>query len=133
MIADKACYERGCACHDPRENDGVEVIEKKPWVGLTELEKDAPNLLFALHDAWPYVHQWCTIESRKKNIQALMRKHGDFADTFKEPPQRQWVDLTDAQVLDCWKQAYEPGRREHDNATRFAKAIEAKLKELNKC
>ena len=26
MIADKACYERGCACHDPRDGDGVEVI-----------------------------------------------------------------------------------------------------------
>jgi len=33
--------------------------------------------------------------------------------------------LTDEQVLDCWKQAYEPGRREHDNATRMARAIEA--------
>ena len=38
MIADKACYERGCACHDSREGDGIEVIEKKPWVGLTEAD-----------------------------------------------------------------------------------------------
>jgi len=40
MIADKACYERGCACYDPRENDGVEVIEKKPWVSLTKEQRN---------------------------------------------------------------------------------------------
>jgi len=51
--------------------------DKEP---LSELEKDAANLLFALHDAWPYVHGHCTIESKKKAIQALMVKHGDFAD-----------------------------------------------------
>jgi hypothetical protein len=39
MIADKACYERGCACHDPRlDGDGVEVVEKREWVGLTVME-----------------------------------------------------------------------------------------------
>ena len=41
MIADKACYERGCACYDSREGDGIEVIEKKPWVGLTDYERQA--------------------------------------------------------------------------------------------
>jgi hypothetical protein len=39
MIADKACYERGCACYDPRvDSDGVEVVEKREWVGLTEVQ-----------------------------------------------------------------------------------------------
>ena len=33
--------------------------------------------------------------------------------------------LTDEEILDCWKQVYEPGRREHDNAARMARAIEA--------
>lgn len=46
----------------------------------TELEKDAANLLFALHDAWGYVHRSCTIEPIRDRILALMRKHGDFAD-----------------------------------------------------
>ena len=36
MIADKACYERGCPCYDPREGEGVEVVEKREWVGLTD-------------------------------------------------------------------------------------------------
>ena len=38
MIADEACYERGCACHDSRESAGIEVTAKKPWVGLTDAE-----------------------------------------------------------------------------------------------
>lgn len=58
---------------------------------LSELEKDAANLLFALRDAWPYVHGHCTIESRKKAIQALMVKHGDFADLHPPAAQRQRV------------------------------------------
>jgi hypothetical protein len=37
--------------------------------------------------------------------------------------------LTEEDILECWKQAYEPGRREHDNAIRMARAIEAKFKE----
>ncbi len=38
MIVDKACWERGCACHDSRvDGEGVEVI-KKEWVGLTDEE-----------------------------------------------------------------------------------------------
>jgi len=35
MIADRECWERGCACHDTW-NKGVEVVEKRPWVGLTD-------------------------------------------------------------------------------------------------
>jgi hypothetical protein len=37
--------------------------------------------------------------------------------------------LTEEDILECWKQVYEPGRREHDNAIRMARAIEAKFKE----
>lgn len=39
MIADKACYERGCACYDSRDGDGVEVMRKE-WVGLTLADKE---------------------------------------------------------------------------------------------
>jgi len=45
----------------------------------SQLEADAANLLFALHDAWPYVHDRCTINSKLERIRALMQKHGDFA------------------------------------------------------
>jgi hypothetical protein len=37
----------------------------------------------------------------------------------------QFQPLTEEAVLECWKQVYEPGRREYDNATRMARAIEA--------
>ena len=62
-----------------------------------------------------------------------------WEERFGKPPEIECPDcktesrkpLTDGEILDCWKQAYEPGRREHDNATRMARAIEAKLKEKN--
>ena len=57
-----------------RENLSAQAVQ------LSELQKDAAKLLFALRDAWPYVHQSCTIDSVRKRIVELMRKHGDFAD-----------------------------------------------------
>jgi hypothetical protein len=36
---DKACYERGCACHDDRvDGETVEVVQRREWVGLTPEE-----------------------------------------------------------------------------------------------
>ena len=63
-------------------------------------------------------------------------KHFDqLRPLYTSPPAQEFVcstglchyrkPLPDEQVLDCWKQAYDPGRREHDNATRMARAIEA--------
>ena len=37
MIADQACAERGCACHDYREGPGVEMVRRE-WQGLTDEE-----------------------------------------------------------------------------------------------
>ena len=37
MIADQACAERGCACHDYREGTGVEMVRRE-WQGLTDEE-----------------------------------------------------------------------------------------------
>jgi hypothetical protein len=35
-IIDRGCWERGCACYDSRiADETVEVVEKRPWVGLT--------------------------------------------------------------------------------------------------
>jgi len=38
-ILDKACWERGCPCHEDGE-EGVEVV-KREWVGLTSDEAEA--------------------------------------------------------------------------------------------
>ena len=97
---------------------------------LSELEKDAANLLFALHDAWPYVHGNCTIESKRKAIQALIVKHGDFADLHPPAAQRQWVGLTDEQITEICVGLWSGGWRESE-MRKFARAIEAKLKEKN--
>jgi len=91
---------------------------------LSELQKDATNLLFALHDAWPYVHQHCTIESNKKAIQALIVKHGDFADLQPPAAQRPWVGLTDEEIGMCLDVG-------DGSMSKIIYAIEAKLKELN--
>lgn len=36
MIADEACCERGCACHDPREGVGVFMIRAEPAQALLD-------------------------------------------------------------------------------------------------
>ena len=37
MIADQACAERGCACHDYRDGPGVEMVRRE-WQGMTDEE-----------------------------------------------------------------------------------------------
>lgn len=103
---------------------GIDSPQPAQQRHLSELEKDAANLLFALHDAWPYVHGNCTIESKKKAIQALMVKHGDFADLLPQPAQRIWVDLTDDEI----KKEFHPL---HATGLQFARAVLAKSKEKN--
>ena len=40
MIANKECYERGCACYDSRvDGEGIEVVAKQEWVGLTDEDR----------------------------------------------------------------------------------------------
>ena len=38
MIADEGCAERGCPMHDSRETQGVVMVSKREWVGLTDAE-----------------------------------------------------------------------------------------------
>lgn len=67
----------------------------------TPLEQDAASILFALRDAWPYVHKSCTIDSIKNRITHLMRKHGDFADVFPQ------VDTQKTAAPVCEREAFE--------------------------
>jgi hypothetical protein len=120
----QSCYCPNC------EAMGKELtaLKAQPAVQepLSDLQKDAANLLFALHDAWPYVHGNCTIESKRKAIQALIVKHGDFADLHPPATQRQWIGLTDEEILEA---------AGIDGADTWlfetAYAIEAKLREKN--
>lgn len=54
---------------------------------LTELEKDAPKLLFALTDAAGYLQSHCTIQTLKQQVKTLLGKHGDFADLHAQAAQ----------------------------------------------
>jgi len=39
LIANKECYERGCACYDSRvDGEGIEVVAKHEWTDLTRNE-----------------------------------------------------------------------------------------------
>jgi len=38
LIVDEACWERGCACHDSRDSPGIQLVERREWVGLTDDE-----------------------------------------------------------------------------------------------
>lgn len=77
----------------------LEVALKQP---NTDLQKDAAELLFALQDAWPYVHQWCTIRSVKERIGDLLCKHGDFADLHESLPTAWmvWWGISEMRPLD---------------------------------
>ena len=47
MIADEACWERGCACHDSRDGPGVELVKKREWVGLTDEDVNRESAMIA--------------------------------------------------------------------------------------
>jgi hypothetical protein len=72
-----------------------------------------------------------TVEDGRISFAARILADGTYdlytTPIYAVPFQRK--SLTEEDILECWKQAYEPGRREHDNAIRMARAIEAKLKE----
>jgi hypothetical protein len=50
---------------------------------------------------------------------------------YTSPPKREWVGLTKEEMLDCWRQAHEPGNREYVNAVNMARAVLDKAKEKN--
>ena len=52
MIADEACWERGCACHDSRDSPGVELVKKREWVGLTDEEIHRTTVLLGFNPEW---------------------------------------------------------------------------------
>jgi hypothetical protein len=45
-----------------------------------EFRRQLTDAVLALQAAWPYVHGWCTIEAKRKQIGAVLMKHGNFAD-----------------------------------------------------
>ena len=50
---------------------------------------------------------------------------------YTSPPQRTWVKLEGEEIRNLWEEATKPDRSTMTMITSFARAIEAKLKELN--
>jgi hypothetical protein len=59
-IIDKACWERGCPCHDIGD-EGVEVV-KREWVGLTD-------------DEYEQFSEWTHIEIIERIVTTLKEKN----------------------------------------------------------
>lgn len=78
------------------ENMTTETVE------LSELQKDAANLLFALSDSWPYVHKSCTINAVRQEVLRLLQKHGDFAELIEHEQKVDRIKELEAQNL-CLK------------------------------
>ena len=68
-------------------------------VALSELQTDAVNLLFALSDAWPYVHKSCTIIAVRQEVARLLQKHGDFAELIEHKQKVDRIKELEAQNL----------------------------------
>jgi len=119
MKVDKACWERGCACHDDRvDGETIEVVakfEQEPvaWISAAELVIMRGNALGGAKD-------W------RVNL-GLKPEEGDVG-LYTTPPQRTWVGLTDEERKDTL-QSVNTGFVV--DASVVAIAIEAKLKEKN--
>ena len=62
MIADEGCAERGCPMHDSMWTKGVQMVEKKEWVGLTPADRVACEQSAKGN----YVALWAAIEAKLK-------------------------------------------------------------------
>ena len=60
-ILDKACWERGCLCYNPKEGKGVKVVRKE-WVGLTD-------------DEYEQFSEWTHIEIIERIVATLKEKN----------------------------------------------------------
>jgi len=107
-MIDINCWERGCACYDSRiADETVEVV-------LAKQEQGEPV-------AWEYCEEvfWHT----NQNLNDYIRANG--TPLYTTPQQRTWVGLTDEEILSIGCMS------DKTWMLLFAKAIEAKLKELN--
>ena len=73
MIANKECYERGCACYDSRVDDeGIEVVAKHEWVGLTVVEVDKMIFLMGFPPDWTTEN--AIVRAIVRNLEAKLKE-----------------------------------------------------------
>ena len=67
LLVDAGCFERGCACYDPRDQvPPVPMAKEKVWVGLTDEEMLACNLD---DNGWMIDR-----ETAKRNVEAKLKE-----------------------------------------------------------
>lgn len=57
----------------PKDSAAYRLL-KELFDEVGELQTLTLDMAIALQDAWPYIHQWCTIETKKKSISDAMRR-----------------------------------------------------------
>ena len=72
MIADEACWERGCACHDSRDSPGVELVKKRQWVGLTDEQLD--TVYFCVESGVSAIETW---HEQARAIEAKLKERNN--------------------------------------------------------
>lgn len=72
MIADEACWERGCACHDSRDSTGVELVRKREWQGLTDEQLD--DVYFCVEGGVSAIETW---REQARAIEAKLKAKND--------------------------------------------------------
>ncbi len=78
LIVDEACWERGCACHDSRDSPGIQLVELREWVGLTDEEREEITEWLG-HDVSSQV--FYAIEEKIKEKNSVTRMDNGFATT----------------------------------------------------
>jgi hypothetical protein len=106
MIVDEGCFERGCACHDSRESPGV-VVVKQP-----EQEPVACN---ACVGSIAHVQHGLPIGTK----------------LYTHPFRREWRGLDRDETMHLMNDTAENYWADEAHIQRFARAVEAALKERN--
>ena len=71
MIADEGCAERGCPMHDSMWTKGVQMVEKKEWVGLTDEEiEEGQKQSWVDRQAFESAVWWAEAKLKEKNAEA---------------------------------------------------------------
>jgi hypothetical protein len=103
--------------------DAVNISQER--VDETAKREHEPTLWFAIHHDGNV--KYTTDSARAKG----WKESGAYRvvrDYYTAPPKREWVGLTDEEILAVARDHYNPHQRSEIS---FAKAIEAKLKEKN--
>lgn len=137
---DRGCYERGCVAYDERDGDGVNMSGKRvhksdksehepvAWADKVGAVIPHSHKLFQPDLLKDYTRPLYTAPPKKEYQYEVVAEHANGTYTTKRIPKREWVGLTDEEI--------QAERHKLDTTAgwtydRFARAIEAKLKEKN--